>query len=673
MAERGSGRFLPGDPRVSEPYRLTPQLAFRVAILAFLTLSVFAVLFLRLWALQVLSGDTYLAQAKDNRVRTLDIEAPRGEILDRDGHVLVTNVAGTRVELWPADLPKKWPAERSELRALSDITGVTVKDMLASLEKSREDPLTPIVVERGIKQNQVFYLMEHEAQFPGVHLADSWLRKYPYQSLAAQVLGYVGAISPQEYKTLKKKGYLPTDQIGQSGVESAYDSYLRGHDGKAQLTVNSLGQPKGRESLESQPTPGDALKLTIDINLQRAAEKAITYGIHLAHASEEGSHADGGSIVAMNPNTGAILAMASNPTYEPSIFSGTHNAKKLQQLFNDPSAPLLNRAIGGTYPPGSTFKPVTALAAMMEPGPNGGHLLTPGEPLLCSPSFKAYGQTFNNWTNLIDQYMTLEQAIAESCDTFFYQVGERFYQLPPDRGHPLQAWANRFGLGEPTGLDIGGSVDGLMPTPEWRCKAFGGKPPYSGATCDTIDRTWKPGYSIQLAIGQGDLLVTPLQMTRFYAMIANGGKLVTPYVANDVEELGPNGSSAKVLRTFGAQSPQASGVDPGALQVVQAGLNDATHATYGTGYGVFGHFPIDIAGKTGSAEKVVSVPGYPNGLKLTQSWWCGYGPYEDPSIVVCAMIQNGGEGGSAAAPAALKVFEQYFKKNPTLVTQQASD
>jgi penicillin-binding protein 2 len=668
LAERGSGRFLPGDPRVSEPYRLTPQLAFRVAVLAFLTLGVFAVLFLRLWALQVLSGDTYLAQAKDNRVRTLQIEAPRGEILDSHGRVLVTNVAGTRVELWPADLPKTWSAEKAELHALSNITGVSVSDMLASLAKSKDDPLTPIVVERGLKQNQVFYLLEHTAQFPGVRLAESWLRKYPYQSLAAQVLGYVGAISPSEYKALKNKGYLPTDQIGQSGVEYSYDSYLRGRDGTAQLTVDSLGRPKGPATLVTQPTPGDALKLTIDVNLQRAAEKAITYGIDLAHsAGGEGAFANGGSIVAMNPNTGAILAMASNPTYEPSIFSGTHDQKKLQKLFSNPSAPLLNRAIGGTYPPGSTFKPVTALAAMMESGPYDGHLLTPNESLLCSPSFKAYGQTFNNWTPLIDQYMTLEQAIAESCDTFFYQVGERFYQLPADAGHPLQAWANRFGLGEPTGIDIGGSVNGLMPTPEWRCKAFGG-PPCAGY----VDRIWKPGYSIQLAIGQGDLLVTPLQMTRFYAMIANGGKLVTPHVAEDVEELGASGAPAKVLRTFGQSSPQPTGVDPGALQVVQAGLNDATHATYGTGYGVFGQFPIDIAGKTGSAEKVVSVPGYPNPLKLTQSWWCGYGPYEDPSIVVCAMIQNGGEGGAAAAPAALKVFEQYFGKTAT-VTSHASD
>ncbi len=288
-APRPHRRFLPGDPRVEEPYRLTPQLAFRVAMLGFLAIGVFAVLFLRLWALQVLSGDRYLAQANDNRVRTIRIEAPRGPILDRNGKLIVENVPGTRVELWPADLPKTWPKERAELRALSSITGVTVPQILGRMHEHRDDPLTPIVVQRGLKQAQVDYLLERSSDFPGVRLQESWLRKYPYQSLGAQVLGYVGAISPAEYKALKKKGYQPTDQIGQAGVESTYDSYLRGRDGKAQLTVDSLGRPKGAAVLETQPTPGEALKLTLDIGLQRAAEQALTYGIKVARANGRGT------------------------------------------------------------------------------------------------------------------------------------------------------------------------------------------------------------------------------------------------------------------------------------------------------------------------------------------------------------------------------------------------
>jgi penicillin-binding protein 2 len=659
-------RFLPGDPRVSEPHRLTPQLALRVASLGFLALALFAVLFLRLWALQVLSGERYLAQANDNRVRTLRLEAPRGVILDRNGHQLVRNVAGTRLELWPSDMPKRWPAQRAELRRIAVVTGIPVKELLADLREHGGDPLTPIIVQRGLKANQINYLMENAAAFPGVHLQNSYLRQYPYQSLLAQALGYVGQINEQQYKTLKHRGYSPNDAIGQAGVERSYDTYLRGRDGKAQVTVDSLGRPKSGANVQVQPTHGQALRLTIDIGLQRAAERALTYGINLAHSGFEGKYADGGAIVAMNPKDGAILAMASNPTYQPSIFVGRTDAKKLAPVL-DLSAgakvnfPGLNRAIDVGYPPGSVFKPVTALAAMQE------RLLTPFQPLLCSPEYRAYGDTFHNWTPLINQWMDLRTALAESCDTFFYQLGNDFYNLPPNRGHPLQAWANRFGLGEPSGIDIGPEEKGLIPTPEWRCKAFGG-PPCAGY----VDRIWKPGYSIQLAIGQGDVLTTPLQMTRFYSMIANGGKLVTPHVAEDVELPGNSSQPLRVLRRFGAQPPQATGVDPTALQYVRLGLEEATHSPIGTSSGVFGAFNVDIAGKTGSAEKFVHVHGSPNAVKLNQSWWCGYGPFDAPSIVVCAMIENGGHGGSAAAPAALKVFEQWFGETAN-ATLKASD
>jgi penicillin-binding protein 2 len=668
LAERvtPSRRFLPGDPRVSEPYRLTPQLALRVAVLGFFALALFGVLFLRLWALQVLSGERYLAQANDNRVRTLRLEAARGPIVDSTGKVLVTNTPGTRVELWPSDLPKTWQAQRAELRKLAYVTGVATKDIVAALAKHGNDPLTPVVVQRGIKQQQIMYLLEHQDEFPGVRLAESYLRKYPYQSLAAQVLGYVGQISPEDYKALKKKGYIASDSIGQSGIERTYDTYLRGKDGSAQLTVDSRGHPKSAAVPIQSSTPGETLRLTIDINLQRAAERALRYGISLAHTGAEGQYADGGALVALDPRNGAVLAMASNPTYKPSLFAGRKDLKKLAPLLNPAVAkednyPALNRAIQVGYPPGSTFKPVTALAAMQE------HLLTPFTHLHCTPTFTAYQQVFHNWTPDIDQWMDLRTALAESCDTFFYQLGEDFYRLPARAGHPLQGWANSFGLGKKTGIDIGGEWAGLIPTPEWRCEHYGG-PPCKGY----VDRIWKPGYSIQLAIGQGDVLVTPLQMARFYALVANGGKLVTPHLAEDVEQSGSDGQPLRVLRRFGAQPPQPVNVDPTALNYVRLGLEEATHAPIGTSSGVFGNFKVDIAGKTGSAEEFVHVKGAPNALKLNQSWWCGYGPFDAPTIVVCAVIENGGHGGSAAAPAALRVFEQYFHTTAT-TTAKPSD
>src|SRR4051794_5119028 len=555
---RGPGRFLPGDPRTEEPYRLTPQLAFRVAILAALALAIFAVLFLRLWALQVLSGDRYLVAANDNRVRTIRLDAPRGPVLDRFGRLLVKNVAGTRVELWPADLPKTWAAQRAELRSLATITGASVQDMLAQLKEHGKDPLTPIVVQRGLKQDQINYLYEHGREFPGVRMQDSFLRSYPYRSLAAQVLGYVGQISADEYKKMKHKGYQATDSIGQAGIESTYDTYLRGKDGKAQLTVDSRGVPKGVTTLLSNPTPGQALRLTIDIGLQRAAERALVYGIQLAHNASY-SHADGGAIVAMDPRDGAILAMASYPTYQPSIFVGHKDKQKLAPLLDQKAAdaannPGINRAIDAAYPPGSTFKPVTALAAMQE------HLVTPTEQLACTPVYTAYQQPFKNWTDLINQSIDLPTALAMSCDTYFYELGKRFYLLPPDRGHPLQGWANRFGLGERTGVDVGPEVPGLIPTPEWR------REQYSGKQFSEVDRTWKPGYSIQMAIGQGQILVTPLQMTRLYALIANGGKLVTPHIADDVERTGGGGQPPLVRRRSGAQRTQPTGFVPNELR-----------------------------------------------------------------------------------------------------------
>ncbi len=454
MARRASrsNRFLPSDPRVEEPYLLTPQLALRVAILGFLALAVFAVLFLRLWALQVLSGDTYLTQASNNRVRELPIDAPRGPILDRNGRVLVRNVLGTSLEVWPADMPKNRAARELELRRLSTVVGIPVPKLEERLRERAGDPLTPVVIRRGIHDDQISYVKEHQIQFPGVRLADSYLRKYPHHSLGAHLLGHVGEISAAELKAMKSKGYTLGDTIGQAGVESTYDTYLRGRDGSARLTVDSRGRPTSAIQPWVTPQAGSTLRLTIDLKLQRAAEQALRYGIGLAHRSGAWA-ADGGAVVALDPRDGAVLALASYPTFEPSVYV-SRDRRKLAPLSNDEVArtqnhPGLNRALSVTYPPGSTWKPVTALAAMQE------HILTPYSSLPCTASFTAYDTTFNNWNPYVNQWIELPTALAESCDTYFYQVGLDFYELPENRGHLLQNWASRFGFGAPTGIDVG--------------------------------------------------------------------------------------------------------------------------------------------------------------------------------------------------------------------------
>jgi penicillin-binding protein 2 len=256
--------------------------------------------------------------------------------------------------------------------------------------------------------------------------------------------------------------------------------------------------------------------------------------------------------------------------------------------------------------------------------------------------------------------MTLPTAIGASCDTWFYQVGYDFYTAPPSAGHPLQAWAARFGIGRRTGVDVGPESAGLLPTPEWRHRTFTAK---TDPRNWQVDRLWKPGDSIQLAIGQKDLLVTPLQLARFYSLIANGGKLVKPHLVQDVEEGGGTRSQPRVVHRFTAPAPIPVGLDPSNLAVVQDGLYQATHAGYGTATSVFGNYPVPIAGKTGTAQKIISIPGYTG--EQDQSWWCGYGPYnstEPPQIVACALIENGGFGAEAAAPAALRVFQEFFRE-----------
>jgi penicillin-binding protein 2 len=653
-----SGRFLPPDPRVREPHRLTRALAVRVAVLGGVALVAFGILFLRLWSLQVLSGDEYLNAAQNNQLRLVRVEAPRGPILDRRGRAIVSNVAGTAVQLWTGDMPKEGRYEL--VRRLANVLKVSPVALAREVEERRGDPVTPIIVKSSVGEEQVNYLYEHQAEFPGVEIVQVYLRDYSYNTLAAQILGYVGAISPEELKTLRKDGYRAGDRIGKVGVEAAFDTYLRGKDGRAQIRVDSVGRPQSALELSQEPRAGYALRLTLDIRLQRAAEEALRYGIDLAHETDNWA-ANGGAIVALDPDDGAVLAMASAPTYKPSVYVGRIDPGKLEPLLDEEAArranyPGLNRATAGLYPPGSTWKPVTALAGMQE------HVFSAYDSIQCKP-IAYYGldkHPFRNWNPYVNRPMTLPEALAESCDTYFYEIGDRFYQRGGESRVRMQQWARRFGFGRATGLDIGGEAEGLLPTPNWRWTTFE----------SDWDRAWNPGDSIQLAIGQKDLLVTPLQMAAFYAMLANGGDVVTPYVVSDVEQPGAKGSPQVVLRRFAPRPPQSSGIDPAALDAVRDGLFRATHSTSGTSSGVFASYPVSISGKTGTAEKVVPLPGYPTDHQEDQSWWCGWGPTDDAKIVVCALIENGGHGSTAAAPAALRVFETFFgEKSPSTILQ----
>ncbi len=658
-----SRRFLPPDPRAEEPYRLTPRLALRVGLLGTVAIAVFVTLFLRLWSLQILNGEQLLRAAQNNQLREVRVPAPRGSILDRNGLPLVTNVPSKVVQIDQSSLPKTKNARLRELRKLSRILRVPLREIGTTLRRHRYDLLTPVTIKSDVSRAQAGYLAEREDDFPGVRVKDMALRYYPHRELAAHVLGYVGDITQEQLDALAKQGYSSGDTIGQSGIESEYDKYLRGAPGLEILRVNSLGRKQGATIPLVPPHAGNTVRLTLDLKLQMAAEEALRYGIERARNSGcQGCwYSNGGAIVAMDPRDGSIRAMASNPTYPPSLYVGRVRQRALDaagltsRSAESMNYPALDRVINAAYPPGSTFKPVTAIAAMQE------HILQPFEPLACTGEYEKNGQVFKNWDPFVSEAMTLTTALARSCDTYFYQVGYRFYGMPARLGPRLQMWASRFGFGQKTGIDLGSERFGLLPTPAWRKETYTKK---TDPGHWQIDRLWKPGDSIQLAIGQKDLLVTPLQMARFYAMVANGGKLVTPHLLLDVEQASANRAPGRVVPTPRPPAPEPTNVDAQALGVVREGLFEATHSTLGTSAAIFGGFPIPISGKTGTAEKFID-PGDGYLHNFSQSWWCGYGPSNSPDLVVCVLIENGGHGGDAAAPAALKVFEQFFGKRAT--------
>jgi penicillin-binding protein 2 len=647
-----------GDERESavEPYRLTPKLARRFAILGALLLVGFAALVMRLWTLQVLAGSEYAARANANQTLSVPVRAERGAIIDRNGNTLVTSAAVTAVNLYPSRLPKLGDSRRAELAELARITHVrlrVIRRAIAQLAKVH-DTIDPIVVRAEAPAPLVTYLQERPSQFPGVSLAQTYVRRYPHGDLAAQLFGVVGQITPEELQTMAKQGFQPGDAIGQSGIEYAFNSYLQGTDGSARVRVDSFGRRRGQRTLLTPALPGQTVRLTLDSGLQRAAQNALAYGIQLAHNNHLWA-ADGGAIVAMDPQTGAILAAASSPTYDPAVYTGRVSQRELAAQGLTPATalahnyPALNRALDAEYPPGSIFKPLTAIAALQE------GIVSPSALLPCTGTYVApedrSHHVWHNWDPTVNQWMTLPTAIGYSCDTYFYRLGNDFYLLPPDRGQPIQRWARAFGFGRQAPIEIGPQASGLLPTIAWKHHTYTRK---TDACCWRVDRLWKPGDSIQLAIGQGDLLVTPLQMARFYAALANGGKLVQPHILLDVE----NPNKTLVPTPAPAAPRPIPGLNPSFLSVVQEGLYEGTHMSFGTSYGVFGHFPVPIAGKTGTAQKVVQLPGVTR--NENQSWWCGYGPVPSPKLVVCAVIENGGYGGDAAAPAAQQVFAKFF-------------
>jgi len=444
------------------------------------------------------------------------------------------------------------------------------------------------------------------------------VRNYPDGTLGAQIYGYVREITEQQLHEPRYQGLIPGDQVGQSGIENTYDNVLRGTNGLTRVQVDAAGQPTGGVLSETQPRPGDNLLLSIDTPVQKAGEAAIN------------SFAHPGAFVAMNVHDGEILGLGSSPTFDPSVFTKPVIPESTyQQLTSDTTgSPLTDRAIQGLYPTGSTFKPITAIAAL-ESG-----VMTPSTTIVDGGSFTEGGITLHNAGGGAYGALQLPQALQVSSDVFFYNVGA---MLAQHGGDAQQKWASELGIGHPTGIDLPGEVAGLLPTPAWRNKLF---------KEHQTDRPWTLGDNVNLAIGQGDLQADPLQMAVAYATIGNGGDVVRPHVGLEVRD--PKGG---VVQEINPGPQRHLDINPEYSHAILEGIHMAAQSAGGTSYPVFGNFPIPMAGKTGTAQR----PG-----QADQSWYVALAPYPNPEIVVAATIEQGGFGVQSAAPAVRQILDAYY-------------
>jgi len=595
------------------------RLALRIAIFGGVAIALFAALFFRLWFLQVLNSDKYLAEANNNRTREFRVSAPRGKILDRNGNALVANRTSLALQINPRKLPASEGERRAELAQLADLTHSTPRRLRKTIhEQVTLAPGAPVTLRRDVGHYLVYYLQENQARFPGVAVERVFVRRYPDGTLAAHILGNVGEVSEAQLKERRYRGLQPGDEVGQDGVEDTYDHFLRGRPGITRIQVDALGQPTRNGRLVSQPpVPGDNLKLTIDSEVQAAGEAALA------------ARGLPGGFVTMNVDNGEILGLGSFPTFDPSVFTQPLTQAQVNQLYRDPVlAPLTDRAIAGLYPTGSTFKLITAIAAL-ESG-----VITPSTTIVDGGSLTVGGESFQNAGGASYGSLTLVPALQVSSDVFFYTLGLDMW----DTGD-LQHWAHKLGIGRPTGLDLPGAAEGLLPSQHWRNQLY-----KHGET----ERPWSAGDNIQLATGQGDLQTNPLQMAIAYAAMANGGTVVTPHIGKEVDD-----AAGRVLVEFDPGPRRKIKIDPEYRAAILEGLHEAAQAPGGTSYAVFGGFPVPVAGKTGTAQRV----GHAD-----QSWYIVLAPYPNPRIVTAVTIEEGGFGAESAAPAALQILEAYFGK-----------
>lgn len=600
-----------------------------------LVVAAFLILLGRLYYLQVIEGPELVRQSQSNWFRIQGIPPMRGLIFDRDGVLLVDNRPAFNVSILSRE--SKNPEE--VIQRLAEMIEVDPEPLVTKLAQARGLPsFKPVLLETDVSRDDVAVIEAHNLELPGIVVSVQPKRHYVEGTRAAHLLGYLGEISREELSGGAFKDNRAGDFIGKFGVEKAFEHYFHGRRGWQQVEVNAFGRVT-RVLKTKEAVPGHNVYLSLDIELQRLAEFLLEGKV--------------GTIVALNPSTGDVLAMASSPAFDPNAFVEGMTYQSWDELISNPFRPMENKAIQGQYPPGSTYKIVAAMAGLGE------NVISPQTRLYCPGEYRYGDRIFRCWKRRGHGWMNLEQAITQSCDVYFYQVGEK---LGVDR---LAKYAKACGLGAPTGIDLDNEASGLVPTSEWKLNRMG--------------VPWQGGETLSVVIGQGFNLVTPIQMVCLISAVANGGVRYKPLVVSRIES--PDGLSVK------EEEPVPQGKLPVSeyrLRLIKQGLYDAVNKPGGTAWR--SRIPgVGMAGKTGTAQVVgmpednAKVPKKDMDLLLKDhAWFVAYAPAEDPRIGVVVLVEHGGHGSSGAAPLAKKIVEKYLgvdddSPEETVANHDASD
>jgi len=563
-------------------------------------IAIVSILLIRLFSLQIVKRGELYKLSEANRIQLFFDPAPRGIIYDRNGKIIVENTGSFSVLFSPTNLTRGQTEEI--LKKLSEILNLNYYSMSTKVRSSIRQPLNSILLAENVPRPQVFCLAEEKVNLPGVNIEVEPRRHYLHRNLASHLLGHLGEIGPKEIEALSGAGYKLGDIIGKSGVEKIYDNSLRGMSGGRQIEIDANGRQL-RIINSVLPEEGDSLILTLDERIQRLCEDAL-----------EGKS---GAICAINPASGEVLALVSKPDFDPNLFTERLSPSRTQQLFTDSGLPMFNRAIQSQYAPGSLFKIVTAIAALEE------GVISPDETMDCRGSLRIGNRDFKCWKERGHGRLNIVQAIAQSCDIFFYQLGLRV------GGDELAKYARMLGLEKKLDISLPSEARGLVPDSTWKKIHFG--------------EGWYPGDTANMSIGQGYLEVTPLQMASLISLIANGSVIYKPFIVKKII----NGQG-EIIETFQPKVIGKPRISSETLSIIRKGLREAVIS--GTSQ-VVKFKGLTVAGKTGTAQN-------PHGED--HAWFICYAPEEAPRIAVAVMVEHGGHGASAAAPLARQILNGVF-------------